>query len=245
MATDETTSAKVQTAQDRPQTAAEQRAASHDGTTDTDQLVSDIEKTRGELAETLDAIVDKVDPKKVADRTKAQAREAAKDGVEDAKAAATTAAAAVKGAVKEKVAEVKEKVSGSSDSEPVRSPLAPATSVSVDAATPVTGAPTTGAAAAGTAATAGTSPLPSNAQSVDAGGLPPAEPADTPGSLADRSDATAPTVEPAGADLPAWSPARPAAYEPSQTPAMVGAGAAAAAAVGAALVLLVLRRRRG
>ena len=62
---DEATSKAIEgsSSPQRSPTPAEQRANSHAGTTDTDQLVSDIERTREELAVTIDAIVDRVSPK--------------------------------------------------------------------------------------------------------------------------------------------------------------------------------------
>lgn len=258
VATNETTGETVEGSWSpkRPPTAAEQRAARHDATTDTEVLVTDIEKTREELAETLDAIVDRVSPKKVAERTKVQAREGVQEAVEIVKETAATAAAVVKEkagtateVVKEKAgtatlaakgtaASVRERVSGGSDSSASRSPLAPATSVAIGSASPV-GSP------AGTGTTPATppSPLPQGTVSIDTGELPPAEPADSPGSLADAAEASPSTVEPAGADLPAPRVSRPlassAAYEPSTVPVFAGAGAAAAVAV----VLFLLRRR--
>ena len=118
---------------------------------DPDELVEEIEKTREELAETLDAIADKVSPKKVANRTKQAVKDGAGEAVDSVKGTAADAAGAVKGGV----AAVKEKVTGDSGS--VRSPLTPATSVELDAATPVPGAEV------------------------------PVEPAPTPGALADAS----------------------------------------------------------
>ena len=239
MATDDTTSKTVQQGTERPPTPAEQRAARHDGTTDPDTLASDIEKTREELAETLDAIVDRVHPKKVVQRGKEQAKEGVQDAKVVAMETAATAAAVVKEkastateAVRQKAAAVKEKRSGGSDA--TRSPLSPATSVAVGSAG---SAGSAGSTSVGTASP-GPSPLPSNTISVDVGDVPPGEPASTAGALADAADARSTAVEPVGSDLPAWSPAP--AYEPSRVPVLAGAGAAALVA----LLLLLLRRRR-
>lgn len=98
---------------------------------DPDALVEEIEKTREELAETLDAIADKVSPKRVAGRTK----KAAKAGAEDAKEAVKQTAAEVAETVKGKVAEVTGKVSGDDEG----NTLAPA-AVELDPATPLPGA---------------------------------------------------------------------------------------------------------
>jgi hypothetical protein len=79
--------------------------------------VQEIEQTREDLADTLDAIVDKVSPKRVMDRTKEQARSDAQDALQTVKESAATAAQTVKekalhaaDAVKEQVASVKERV---------------------------------------------------------------------------------------------------------------------------------------
>ncbi len=99
MATDETTSTAIdvsQPAQQRPPTAAERRAKEHAGTTDTEVLARDIEQTREELSVTIDAIVDRVSPKKVVERSKQQAREGVHDATEIVKVHATTAAGVVR-----------------------------------------------------------------------------------------------------------------------------------------------------
>lgn len=101
---------------------------------DTDELVEDIERTREELAETLDAIADKVSPKRVVGRTKKAAKDGANDAVESVKETAGEATKAVKGGV----AAVKEKVTG--DADPARSPLGTATSVEIDSAALLPGA---------------------------------------------------------------------------------------------------------
>jgi hypothetical protein len=51
---------------------------------DPDQMAADIERTREELAETLDAIADKVSPKRVAKRTTKKVATAVKDTAHDA-----------------------------------------------------------------------------------------------------------------------------------------------------------------
>jgi hypothetical protein len=75
---------------------------------DPDALAGDIEKTRDELAETLDAIADKVSPKRVAGRTKKAAKDGAGDAVESVKEAAAGATAAARSGVDK----AKDKVSG-------------------------------------------------------------------------------------------------------------------------------------
>lgn len=127
----------------RPRAASTKAGAGKAASSDPEVLAQEIEQTREELAETLDAIADRVSPKKVAGRTKKAAKDGAADAVEAVKATASTAADTVKGGV----AAVKEKVSG--DADPVRS----ASSLSDDtvslpaAEVPVEPAPTPGALA--------------------------------------------------------------------------------------------------
>ena len=66
---------------------------------DPEVLAEEIEKTREELAETLDAIADKVSPKRVGARTKKKVGEAASGAVDSVKESAGHAADAVKGGV--------------------------------------------------------------------------------------------------------------------------------------------------
>jgi hypothetical protein len=182
---------------------------------DTEVLAQEIEQTREELAETLDAIAEKVSPKRVVARNKKAAKDGAKDAVEVVKEGAASAAETVKGTaasaaetVKGGVASVKEKVTG--DSDPVRSPLTPATSVEVGAA----------------------SPLSDDTVSLSVAEVP-VEPAPTPGALA---DAAVTVTEPAGGETPSYPVTLPPAT-PSRTPVYAGAGAAL-------LVLLLLLKRR-
>jgi len=222
VATDQTTSGTTDgsPAPQRPATAAEERANQHAGTADTALLASDIEQTREELAVTIDAIVDRVSPKKVVERGKQSAREGVADATEIVKGHATTAAGVVREkalvateVVKDKVAEVKEKVSGTSDATPVRSPVESPTSVSIASATPVPSPD------AGPVSSSGTSPLAANTLSVDAGELPPPE----------RT----------GTDLPSHRPVTTTGSSSPVPPVYAGAGAALLAAV-----LLLVRRRR-
>jgi hypothetical protein len=240
VATDQTSSGTTGGSSSRPATAAEQRATEHAGTTDPEVLARDIAQTREELAVTIDAIVDRVSPKKVVERGKQQAREGVADATELVKGHATTAAGVVKekaivasGVVKEKVAEVKEKVSGGSDAPAGRSPVTSATSARVTSAAPVAAAP------AGQASSPGASPLPAGTVSVDAGALPPPEPGAGTGSLADTAETARPGAGPAGADLPSHRPVATTGGESPVPPVYAGAGAALLA-----VVLLVVRRRR-
>ncbi len=175
----------------RPRSTSAKSAAGKGASPDPEVLAQEIEQTREELAETLDAIADKVSPKKVVGRTKKAAKDGATDAVEAVKESASSAAESVKGGV----AAVKEKVTG--DSNPVRSSLAPATSVEVGAA----------------------SPLPDDTVSIPAAEVP-VEPAPTPGALA---DAAYTVTEPAGGEAPYVSTLPPSA--PSRVPVLAGAGA--------------------
>ena len=111
------------------------------GPPDPEQLAQDIERTREDLAQTLDAIADKVSPRRVVDRTKTQAKADAQQAVATVKEKVATAgastrvkAAAAAESVKSGVAQAKERVGGD---DAARSPLGPATSVELDAAAPV------------------------------------------------------------------------------------------------------------
>ena len=83
---------------------------------DPDRLAADIERTREELAETLDAIAEKVSPKRVAKRTTKRVATAVKDTAHDA---ATS--------VKDTAVSAKEKVTGGSAAQ-VEAPTVPTTS---------------------------------------------------------------------------------------------------------------------
>jgi MYXO-CTERM domain-containing protein len=107
----------------RGRTAAEERQQGAPSN-DPEVLTAEIERTREELAETLDAIADKVSPKRVAGRTKKKVSDAVKDGAEGAAETVRAGTAAVKeAAVGAKVA-VEEKITGSPDPVPaVTAPL--------------------------------------------------------------------------------------------------------------------------
>src|SRR3954451_23612718 len=80
---------------------------------DPQQLAADIERTREELAETLDAIADKVSPKRVAKRTTKKVTDAVKETAHDAAEA-----------VKDTASTAKDKVTGGT---PKAEPIAPVT----------------------------------------------------------------------------------------------------------------------
>jgi hypothetical protein len=175
----------------RPKSTSSKVTADKGPSTDPEVLAQEIEQTREELAETLDAIADKVSPKKVVGRTKKAAKDGANDAVEAVKGTAASAADSVKAGA----AAVKEKVTG--DSDPVRSPLEPASSVEVGSA----------------------SALSDDTVSIPAAEVP-VEPAPTPGALA---DAAYTVTEPAGGETPYVSTLPPPA--PSRVPVFAGAGA--------------------
>ena len=64
-------------------------------------LAAEIEKTREDLAGTLDAIADKVSPKRVAKRTSKKVAASVKEGASAAKESVVEGAAAAKGAVRD------------------------------------------------------------------------------------------------------------------------------------------------
>lgn len=102
-------SSKETGASKRPRTAAEQRAERAPTSNDPEALAAEIEKTREELAETLDAIADKVSPKRVASRTKRKVGDAVKDGAEGAAATVKAGTSQLKDAVAATAEVVKEK----------------------------------------------------------------------------------------------------------------------------------------
>jgi hypothetical protein len=139
----------------RARTAAEQREARSSGSEDPDVLVEEIERTREDLAETLDAIADKVSPKRVAARTKQQVTETVKDGAAeasatvkekaaDASAAMSAGAASLKSTAEHVKETVQEKISGHGSTTPAASTpgaladagdlAAPATTAALDPA---------------------------------------------------------------------------------------------------------------
>jgi len=231
-------------------------SGSSGGSPDPDTLVQEIEQTREDLAETLDAIVDRVSPKRVIDRTKEQARSEAQDALQTVKESASSAAQTVKGkaqiaaeAVKEQVASVKERVSGGHEAGTTALAAPPATasatssrrlsgaSASSQPASGVDDQPLPGSPLAGGAELSG-SPLPSDTvsvSSVDTGsemtGTGPAAAGSTGTSRAVRTPGT--SVVPTSFPSPVLPPA-----VSSKAPILAGAGAAVA------VVLLLLRRRR-
>lgn len=76
-------------------------------TSDPAVLAAEIEQTRAELAGTLDAIAEKVSPKRVAKRTKQKVADSVREGAASAKVSLVEGAAAAKEVVKDKTAKVK------------------------------------------------------------------------------------------------------------------------------------------
>jgi hypothetical protein len=99
----------------RGRTAAEQRAGRSSGSDDPETIVSEIERTREDLAETLDAIADKVSPKRVASRTKRKVSEAVKDGATEASATVKEKAASASEAARSGAASSRRPPSTSGD----------------------------------------------------------------------------------------------------------------------------------
>ena len=203
----------------RPRTAAGQRAVAPPVATDAAVLAADIQRTREDLAQTLDAIADRVSPKRVAKRVGDSAKESAGKAEEALKLGA---AAAVE-TVKDVVETVKEKVSPSPDGATAkRLDHGPQVVVS---STRLEDEPLVAVSSVAAPVVMAPNPLSQDTVSV---------PISSAGALADATPA--PDVAPGGAELPAYSPYTP----PPASPIPVYAGAAAALAV----VLLVLRRRR-
>ena len=163
----------------RPRTAAEQRAAAPT-TKDPEVLAADIERTREELAQTLDAIADKVSPKRVARRTSRRLGESVKEGAGRAEEALKTGAAAAVETVKDAAETVKEKVAPSPDPVVTTGLHEPVVVVS-SSADPVLSAP--------------------DLRSQDTVAVSSA------GALADATPA--PVLAPAGAELPTYRPYAP------------------------------------
>lgn len=207
MASEDRTTGQGGTAERRARTAEQMRApaapvGADPDPTDPDALVAGIEQTREDLAETLDAIVDKVSPKRVAKRTTKRVGDAAKEGVADAadtvkqtaasaKEGAADAAATAKLSAKEGVSEAAESVKHSA---------AAATETVKDVAASVKGK---------------LAPAPGS----DSAGLRGGEP-----TAAELS--TLPT-----SDFAPYRPVPPPGTGPSRAPMLAGAAAAAAVAV--------------
>lgn len=91
------------------------RKAPASGSGDADKMVAEIERTREELAETLDAIADKVSPKRVAKRTTKKVASAVKETAHDAATAVKDTAHDAAASVKDTAVHAKAKVTGGGD----------------------------------------------------------------------------------------------------------------------------------
>lgn len=99
----------------RARTAAEQRHEVAAASNDPEVLAAEIERTREELAETLDAIADKVSPKRVAGRTKQKVGDAVKEGADTAASTVKAGAAHLKDAAHQAKQGVQHKVDAAKD----------------------------------------------------------------------------------------------------------------------------------
>ena len=196
---------------------------------DPEVLASEIEKTREDLAETLDAIADKVSPKRVTQRTKKKVADTAKQGVHDAADTVKEKAAGAGESLKEAAGALKGKAAGAGES------LKEVAGGTADASAPQSVPDVDG-----------------SMTSIEASGQSQTEFAiDTvpskPGALTVTPDVQRPSVAPVTGDL---NTDQPPSLKPGGQPGPLGpvaqpkgpmlAGAAAAVAV----LLLLLRRRR-
>ena len=119
----------------KPRTAAQQRAERE--TTQpvvvalptSEELVAEIEKTREDLASTLDEIAEKVSPKRVAKRTGKKVADQVKETAASAKDVVVETAATAKGVAADTVDAARKK--GGRAADPVPAPVAPAASTSL------------------------------------------------------------------------------------------------------------------
>lgn len=121
----------------RGRTAAEQRAE-QEVAASPEALAKEIEQTRADLAVTLDAIADKVSPKRVAKRTTQQAAETMKEGAAAAKEALISGAASAKEVVVAGAETVKGKMTGATgatDTDSASRTLADTADTATDTAT--------------------------------------------------------------------------------------------------------------
>ena len=194
-------------------------------------LASEIEKTREDLAETLDAIADKVSPKRVTQRTKKKVANTAKQGAHDAADTVKEKAAVAGETLKEAAESLKEKAAGAGDS--LREVAGGTTDTS-------------------SGASAGVPDVEGSMASIEASGQAETEFAiesvpSKPGAVTITPDVQRPSVAPVGGDLtiddppslkPGGQPASLAPVAQSRGPMLAGAAAAVA------VLLLLLRRRR-
>ena len=128
--------------------------SSFEDSSDPDVLVAQIEATREDLAETLDAIADKVSPKKVAARSRQKVTDTVKEKAATAKEVVQEKAATAKEGVQEKAATAKEKAVQAKDAVADRTSPSDTTSTASSVRTdlpPTTGVEVPGLPAAGAA----------------------------------------------------------------------------------------------
>lgn len=119
----------------KPRTAAQQRAERETtqpvvvASPTSEELVAEIEKTREDLASTLDEIAEKVSPKRVAKRTGKKVADQVKETAASAKDVVVETAATAKGVAADTVDAARKKVGRAAD--PVLAPVAPAASTSL------------------------------------------------------------------------------------------------------------------
>jgi MYXO-CTERM domain-containing protein len=214
---------------------------------DPEVLAGEIEKTREELAETIDAIADKVSPQRVKARTKQKASAKASEAAETVKETASEAAETVKETASEAAETVKEtaseaaetvKETASEAAETVKEAASEAAEslkeTATEAAEAVKGrvAQVKGKLAGDTS---GSPTVDLTAASPLPGAEVPYEPAPTPGALADT--AVTPLEPVGGETYPGTLP--PYTSSPSSKAPLVGAG------VLALVAFWLLRRRSG
>lgn len=119
----------------KPRTAAQQRAERETtqpvvvAAPTSEELVAEIEKTREDLASTLDEIAEKVSPKRVAKRTGKKVADQVKETAASAKDVVVETAATAKEAAADTVDAARKKVGRAAD--PVLAPVAPAAPTSL------------------------------------------------------------------------------------------------------------------
>ena len=207
------------------------RAAAPGKSDDPEVRAAEIEQTREDLAETLDAIADKVSPKRVTHRTKKKVADAAKNSVHDAADTVKEKAAMAGDSLKDAAGALKEKATEAGDS-------------LKDSAG--------GAGQKAGSASGGVPDVEGSMTSIEAHGETQTEFAvdavpGKPGAVTITPDVQRPSVAPIGGNLPTETPpslkpgGSPSALAPvAQSRGPMLAGAAAAVAV----LLLLLRRRR-
>ena len=226
-----------------------QRTGNDKQSDDPEAIVAEIERTRDDLAETLDEIADRVSPKRVANRSKQKAREIVAEKSAQAREIVAEKSAQAREIVAEKSAQAKEKAVTAQAA--VNEKTAQARGAVADKVGSGSGGPTSDASSvrldpSATQAQRGTG---SSAGGADVGALPPVTAVPVPELAPERgSPATQPLVSgttPGGGGAqatPSRSTGAAASTWVSENPALTKELAAGAAA--ALLGLWLLRRRR-